>query len=282
MDHTVTRYLEAKRTLDDRSLSGRVRDRLLAALPSSPRVLDIGCGTGSTVPRLLRWGVDTGAYRGVDTAANLVAFARTVRPAALRRAGYAVTDTERGFTAEDLSVAFETGDALAALADSDPVDLVVAQAFADLVPVTELLAGIESALAPGGLAYLPITFDGGTIFQPDHPADDAVERAFHADIDGRPGRDSRAGRHLIDAARRRDGALLAVAASDWVVRPTDDGYPGDEAYFLGRILGFVETALADASVEGSDDWLATRREQLSTEQLSYVAHQYDILYRAPG
>lgn len=279
MNHSITRYLEAKQTVDDRALSRRVSDRLLEELPASPRILDIGCGTGSTVPRLLRWGVE-GRYRGVDSADTLVAFARAVRVAALRRAGYVVTETERGFTAADLSVAFETGDALAALDEAASVDLVVAQAFADLVPVETLLAEMESALAPGGLAYLPITFDGGTLFQPDHPADDAVEEAFHATIDREEGRDSRAGRHLVDTARRRDGTLLAVDSSDWVVRPRGDGYPADEASFLDQILSYVETALADADV--GDDWSTARREQLAAGELTYVAHQYDILYRSPA
>jgi SAM-dependent methyltransferase len=279
MNHTVTRYLESKRTVDNRARSRRVRDRLLGALPPEPYILDVGCGTGSTVPRLLEWGVDAGQYRGVDSDDGVIAFAQTVRPATLGRTGHAVTDTDRGFRAADLFVTFETGNALATLEATAPVDLVVAQAFADLVPVTELLAGVEAALVPGGLAYLPITFDGGTIFQPDHPADDAVERAFHAAIDQKEGRDSRAGRHLVDAARRGEGTLLAVDASDWVVRPHENGYPADEAYFLDRILDFVETALADADV--GDDWLTTRREQLAAGELTYVAHQYDILYRTP-
>jgi len=180
-----------------------------------------------------------------------------------------------------LSATFETGDALAALTAASGVDCVVAQAFADLVPVQRLLDAVESALTPGGLAYLPITFDGGTILQPDHPADRAVERAYHAAIDAEPGRDSRAGRHLLDACRRRDGDLLAAGASDWILRPTDDGYPADEAFFLDAILSFVAEALADADVEGGDDWLATRREQLAAGDLTYVAHQYDLLYRAP-
>ncbi|MFT4933193.1 MAG: SAM-dependent methyltransferase [Natronomonas sp.] len=280
MNHAATRYLEAKRTVDDRALSGRVRDRLLSALPAAPRVLEVGCGTGTTVPRLIEWGVDAGTYRGVDTDDGVVAFARQVRPAALRWRGHAVTETDRGFSAGELSVAFETRDALETLADAADSDLVVAHAFADLVPIPDLLAGLESGLAPGGLAYLPITFDGGTIFQPDHPDDDAVERAYHAAIDRQPGRDVHAGRHLADACRRRDGDLLAMAGSDWVVRPRGGPYPADEAYFLDRILGFVEAALADAPVDGSD-WLATRREQLAAGRLTYVAHQYDLLYRAP-
>jgi SAM-dependent methyltransferase len=281
MNHTTTRYLEAKRSIDDRALSARVRDRLLSELPAEPRILDVGCGTGTTVPRLVEWGVDAGSYRGVDGDRGVIDFARDVRPEAMRRLGHAVTETEFGCTIGDLSVTFETGDALETLADAEGVDLVVAQAFADLVPIAGIRSGIESALRPGGLAYLPITFDGGTIFQPDHPADQAVEAAYHATIDAEPGRDVHAGRHLADACRRGDGTLLAMAGSDWVVRPREGTYPADEAYFLDRILGFIEQALGDAAVDRAEDWLATRRAQLTAGELTYVAHQYDLLYRSP-
>ncbi|RLM54062.1 class I SAM-dependent methyltransferase [Halobellus sp. Atlit-31R] len=295
MTHALPRYLESKHSVDERAFSRRVQDRLVESLPAEPTVLEAGCGTGVTVPRLLSWGVDAGTYRGVDTDECIVAFARRVRPAALRRAGHSVTEHARAaapdgerrsapdFTVADLSVSFESGDALDALEAASDRDLVVAQAFADLVPLDRLVSAVESALRPGGLAYLPITFDGGTIFQPDHPADEAVERAYHAAIDRRPGRDVRAGRHLADRLRRRDGELLSIGSSDWIVRPTDGGYPADERYFLSRILQFVADSLGDAerSVDGLDSWLATRREQLDAGDLVYVAHQYDLLYRAP-
>ncbi|QSG04639.1 class I SAM-dependent methyltransferase [Halapricum desulfuricans] len=281
MNHTETRYLEAKRSLDDRAYSRRVRDRVLAAVPTEPRILDIGCGTGTTVPRLLEWGIDTGTYRGIDGDEGVIDFARTVRPAALRRAGRSVIDRDRGFAVGDLAVTYEVGDALATLAAANDIDLVVAQAFADLVPVAELLDKIESALAPGGLAYLPITFDGGTIFQPDHPADRAVEDAYHAAIDAEPGRDVRAGRHLAETCRRWDGDLVAMGSSDWILRPQGGEYHADEAYFLASILDFIEESLSERPVEGAADWLTARRRQLADGQLTYVAHQYDLLYRAP-
>ncbi|WP_256290710.1 class I SAM-dependent methyltransferase [Halobellus inordinatus] len=298
MTHALPRYLESKRSVDERALSRYVRDRLLDALPAEPRILEAGCGTGVTVPRLLSWGLDSGRYRGVDSDECIVAFARRVRPAALQRAGYGIVTgpspvssvSERDemtaaadFTVSDLAVSFETGDALDALDSASDLDLVIAQAFADLVPLPRLVSAVESALSPGGLAYFPITFDGGTIFQPDHPADDAVERAYHAAIDERSGRDVRAGRHLADLLRRRDGDLLAIESSDWIVRPVDAVYPADERYFLSRILRFVEETISDSdqTVPALDVWLDARRDQLAAGELLYVAHQYDLLYRAP-
>jgi SAM-dependent methyltransferase len=283
MTHASIRYLEAKRSVDDRAFSRRVREELLERVPAEPRILEAGCGTGAMLPRLLDWGIDAGSYRGVDRDDRVVAYALGNRPAALRREGHDVTETDLGFTVDGLSVTFETGDALEAFADEDGADLFVAAAFADLVSLPELVSTFESVLRQGGLAYVPLTFDGGTIFQPDHPADEAVERAYHRAIDERPGRDSRAGRHLADLLRQREGELLAMACSDWIVRPRESTYPADEQYFLARILGFIEDALVDRheSIDGAEAWLQRRREQLSAGTLTYVAHQYDLLYRTP-
>jgi SAM-dependent methyltransferase len=291
MEHALPRYLESKRSIDDRAVAPRVRDRFLTELPPAPDILEAGCGTGVTVPRLLSWGVDAGRYWGVDADERIVPFARWLRPSTLRRAGYTVDEAggtgggtdAADFTAENLAVSFTVGDALDTLETTAGVDAVIAQAFADLVPLDRLVSALDAALRPGGVAYLPITFDGGTIFQPDHPADDAVEAAYHAAIDARPGRDVRAGRHLIDSFRQRDGDLLAVGSSDWIVRPHGGTYPADERYFLDRLLGFVERAVSDGDrdVEGSDAWLSTRREQVAAGELTYVAHQYDLLYRTP-
>ena len=279
MSHADVRYLEAKRSVDDRALSDAVRERLLAELPESPTVLDAGCGTGATLQRLWDWGVRAGSYRGVDRGERVVAFAREERPSILGWQGAAVERSGPETVVDDLAVTVESGDAFEVFADAGPADLFVAAAFADLVPVDELVDLAERVLRPGGLAYFPITFDAGTVFVPDHPADQAVERAYHRAIDAEPGRDTRAGRHLAGSLQARDGDLLGMDASDWVVRPVDGSYPADEAAFLDRILGFVEGALAGTGVDGFEDWLATRRRQLESRELTYVAHQYDLLYR---
>ena len=281
MTHADVRYLEAKRSVDDRALSPRVCERLLSELPTAPKILDAGCGTGATLQRLWEWDVTAGNYRGVDRGERVVAFAREERPRILEWQGADVTRSGTETLVDDLSVQFEAGDAFETFAGTTDADLFVAAAFADLVPVDRLVDLAEDVLRPGGLAYFPITFDAGTVFVPDHPADDAVERAYHRAIDAEHGRDTRAGRRLAGTLQARDGDLLAMDASDWVVRSVDGAYPADEAAFLDRILGFVEGALAGTGVEGFHDWLATRRAQLAAGELTYVAHQYDLLYRTP-
>lgn len=278
-DHARIRYLEAKQSVDERALNHRVRDRMLEGLPSNPDIVEFAAGTGVTVPRLLEWGITNGRYWGIDRDADLLAYARRQRAEDLRETGYTVTGTDDGFSVgsdDGFSVSFTAGDALAC--DQRDADLVVAQAFADLVPLTDLVDVLDRTLAPGGVAYLPITFDGRTLFQPDHPADDRVTRAYHDTIAADPERDPQAGRHLLENLRTADGRLLAAGSSDWIVRPVGGSYPADEAYFLQCILDFVADALADASVEGADDWIETRRHQLAAGELTYVAHQYDLLY----
>ena len=281
MDHASIRYLEAKRTVDDRALAPRVSTAFRRERPAQPRVVEAGTGTGAMLPRLVASGLTAGEYVAIDSDPSVVEFAQYARPRELLYRGQQVVTVDDGFTVDDLSVSFRTGDALTAFRDGVDADVFVAASFADLVPLSALLDVIETTLRPGGLAYLPLSFDGGTIFQPDHPADDAVEAAYHAAIDDQPGRDHRAGRHLLEALQQRPGEILAVGASDWIVRPEDDGYPADEAYFLERILDFVAatvTALPATDHEISD-WVETRRAQLASATLTYVAHQYDLLYR---
>lgn len=268
MNHAAPRYLEAKQSVDDRALSPRVRERLVAELANEPHILEAGCGTGAMVPRLHRWGVETGTYRGVDRSEAVLEHAREQRVDA---------ESIDGGRGADLDVQFERGDALSAF-DGEQADLLVAASFLDLVPIREAFDAFEDALQPAGLIYAPLTFDGGTIFQPDHPADRAIEAAYHDAIDDQPGRDSHAGRHVLNHLRERNGRLLSVASSDWIVRPRG-AYPAEERTFLSTILGFIADAVGDHP--DADDWLQTRWRQLETGELSYAAHQYDFLYRTP-
>ncbi|MFC7175653.1 SAM-dependent methyltransferase [Halosegnis marinus] len=274
-DHGRRRYLLAKRSVDARARDRRVRDAMLDALVPEPRVFEAGPGAGLGALDLREWGVTPSSYRGVDADPGVAAFAARLLPRAFARAGYDANPVEGGCRIGDTTYRFEAGDAVAALPGAG-ADLVVAQSFLDLVERDRVLDAVAAGLSPGGVAYAPLTFDGVTLFQPSHPEDDAVAERYHDAIDAAPGRDARAGRHVLDALRRRGDEVLAVGASDWIVRPANGGYPADERRFLDRILDFVAAAV------DRDDWVATRREQVEAGDLLYVAHGYDLLWRPGG
>jgi hypothetical protein len=100
-------------------------------------------------------------------------------------------------------------------------------------------------------------------------------------IDRKPSGDSRTGRHLF-APLMGAGEVLAAGASDWVVYPHSEGYPGEEAYFLACILHFLETALkddSDADQARFKAWLRQREQQIERGELIYIAHQLDFLVK---
>jgi hypothetical protein len=174
-------------------------------------------------------------------------------------------------------------------ARGEPADVLIAHAFLDLVDVPTVLPALLRLLVPGGVYWFTINFDGETTFQPDHPRDDEVLRAYHRSMDeriryGRPAGESRAGRHLFGHLRAAGAAPLAAGSSDWVVHAGPDGtYPAGEAAFMDSILATIQDALTDR-VEPAvlTDWLATRRRQLADGELLYIAHQLDFAGRSPG
>lgn len=264
-------YLHAKRTVDDRALNRRILDHLRAELPDEPlRVVEIGAGVGTGITRLLDWGVlpNEVSYTAIDNRSENVIAAREH----LRESGF--TEQGNSLHREGVRVSLVTGDAFDAL--DVGYDLLVAQAFLDLVDLDQALPRLFDAVSPNGLAYFPITFDGGTIFDPVHPLDERILDLYHRDMD-RVG-NSRTGRRLFSAIPTAGGEILAAGGSDWVVYPP---YPAAEPVFLDHILDTIEGALADHPDldTGFGEWLAVRREQVEHGELTYITHQLDVLAR---
>lgn len=261
-------YLHAKRTVDNRALNRRVLERIRVELPDDPRIVEVGAGIGTGITRLLDWEVlpDSTTYTAIDN--------RSENVAAAREHLLEVDFVEEGdrLVRDGTTVSLVAGDAFEVLSDDAEYDLLVAQAFLDLVELDDALPALFDTLAPGGLAYFPITFDGGTVFEPAHPLDDRVLDAYHRDMD-REG-SSETGRKLLAAVPDAGGEILAAGSSDWVVYPP---YSEDERVFLAHILDTIEGALVDELGEGLQKWLAARRRQLHDDELVYIAHQLDVL-----
>jgi hypothetical protein len=290
------RYLTAKTTVDDRALNRQVLAELRRLMPAgAPRVLEVGAGLGTMVARLLDWGViGDGEYVLLDADRQLLDCSRRWLGDWATARGMRSDLTPDGLQLGDLRVRLvhaELGGYLAA-AHSDPADVLIANAVLDLVEVPAVLPGLLRLLAPGGVYWFTINYDGESIFAPDSPYDDQVMRAYHRDMDeriryGRPAGESRTGRHLFHHLRDAGAPALATGASDWVVYPAPDGsYPADEAHFLVSILDTIRDALRNRRdwVEPAHlaDWLTVRHRQLAAGELVYMAHQLDFAGRWPG
>jgi hypothetical protein len=304
--YSFARYLSAKKSVDDRALNQSVWQSLLAALPRATpeqplQILEVGAGLGAMVERLVASGVLTYAtYTAIDLEPALIAEACQRLPQWAAAEGWQVQQDRQEQIhmqrpGQDIKVDTEAIDVFRFIAREQGQrtwDLLVAQALLDLVDVPTVLPALLSLLRPDGLFYCPITFDGGTVFQPevDPEFDAALEARYHQTMDqrlvaGAPSGDSRTGRHLFAHLRTAGVAVLAAGSSDWVVFAGPNGYAADEAYFLHFIIHTVHAALTghpDLDAERLTAWIAQRHAQVEQGTLMYIAHQLDVLGRMPA
>ena len=281
------RYLEAKRTVDDRALNRPVWSELArlvserAASDARPlEVLEIGAGIGTMVERVVAWQLFGPQprplrYTVLDADAELIT-------TAMQRLADAPPWLELRFVTAD-ALAYATD---AAGESEQRYDLLIANAFLDLVNLRRALPLLRGLLRDGGIFYFTINFDGATLLEPaiDPVLDDAIESAYHRTMDeritdGQPSGDSRTGRHLFAALPAHGFAIRAAGASDWVVHAVDGAYPADEAAFLRFIVDTMEGALRghrDLDAAAFAAWIAARRRQIDRGELVYIAHQLDF------
>jgi predicted O-methyltransferase YrrM len=303
--YSFARYLSAKKSVDDRALNRSVWQTLGAALPRATaeqplHILEVGAGLGTTVERLYAGGMLTNAlYTAIDLDPTLIAEARRRLPQWAAAQGLQVqqdcqAQLHMQRPGQDIMIATEAIDLFHFIAREQGQrtwDLLIAQALLDLVDVPTTLPALLSLLRPGGLLYCPITFDGGTVFEPeiDPEFDAAIEACYHQTMDhrlvaGKPSGDSRTGRHLFAHLQAAGAEVLAAGSSDWVVFAGPNGYAADEAYFLHFIIHTVHTALSghpDVDAGRFTAWIAQRHTQIEQGTLVYIAHQLDVLGRVP-
>lgn len=303
MNYSFTRYLAAKKTVDDRALNRLVWGELAQQLYQSPkplRIIEAGAGIGTMLERMLAWGLFTQAeYTGIDAQGENIAATLQRLPAWAKANGYQVEDRGEGRLRitklpEFTNAHFEAVDLFKFITcqAQGTWDLLVAHAFLDLLDIPIRLAQMFSLLKPGGLFYFSLNFDGLTLLEPILQAelDEQILALYHRSmdervVDGRISGDSRAGRHLFQNLRAQGAEILEAGASDWVVFPRHGGYPGDEAYFLHHIIHFFEETLfghPELDPQRFASWLAERHAQIERGELVFIAHQFDFVGRNVG
>lgn len=279
---SYTRYLAAKKSLDDRSLNQRVWTALQAGLAGRKgplRVLEIGAGVGTMIERALGWGLFADGqlvnYLAIDN-----------MPSHIAQLEQLVATLALG----DVAVSAETIDLYDFLkrpGEAGNWDLIIANAVLDLVNLPEVIPQLLGLLRPDGLIYATINFDGVSTLLPqtDNQLDQQIEALYHETMDkritdGRPAGDSRSGSQLIQLLHGLDANLLAVGSSDWVVHATDGVYQDNEAYFLQCIVDTMYEALRDdARLDQAalKAWHQRRHQQIDRGQFIYITHQLDVL-----
>ncbi|TAK14203.1 MAG: class I SAM-dependent methyltransferase [Anaerolineae bacterium] len=299
-DYSFFRYLEAKKSVDDKALNAGVMKRLgqeVAAWGEKQiEVLEVGAGIGTMAQRLIETGMLKRArYRLTDLETENLERAREYlmkwvaenRLTVLEGSG---NQLHFARSEMDVRVEFQVDDATADAGNGGELaDVLVANAVLDLLDLQPALAKLMRRVRPGGLCYFTINYDGMTIFEPeiDERLDAEIRRLYDVTMDervtdGKPSGDSWTGRHLFGALEQTGATVLATGSSDWMVYATDGRYPNDEAYFLHFIIHTVYEALRDRpelNIAAFAEWTEERHAQIERGELVYIAHQLDYLAR---
>jgi SAM-dependent methyltransferase len=264
------RYLEAKQSLDDRSLHPRVWGEFCRRVKVRGDILDIGCGLGATLDRLLTHMAPGSHFTGIDCDESVIDIAKD-RHVDVLNASFRVA---------------ELTDFARSTRHQGSWPIITAHAFLDLVNLNQALDDLTALLTPDGLVYFSVNFDDLTVIEPliDAPMDQAVlsvyHRAMYAQEWGGNGGDGRTGRRLIHALSARGFDLLDIGPSDWVIAPVKGKYRDGDAVVLEYLLDHIVEVVRANRAFADDElaaWAAERTRQLGAAELVYIAHQLDVL-----
>lgn len=286
--HCYSRYLAAKKEIDDRSLNRHVWQTLSHQWAQNPpsRILEVGAGIGTMVERVLDWGLLQSAdYHTLDHSPQNSA----VLHHRLQKRGF-LQLTPQLLQQEQFAVHTHTADLFSFLQqglDGKKWEAIIAHAFLDLFDLEKLLPLLAASLCEGGYFYFTLNFDGITAFEPaiDPPFDALIEQCYHETMDtrllnGQPSGDSRTGRHLLRRLQAMGATILAAGSSDWVIYADQPGkYSADGDYFLHFIVATIQQALANhpsIPTDRFEQWIEQRHRQIDNGELIYLAHQIDV------
>ena len=298
--YNFIRYLEAKKSVDDRAINRHVWQVLSESLPkTSPekplRIVEMGAGIGTMIERMIEWDLlDYANYTAIDAQPENIQHAQQRLLNWSSDHDYQAVELADGLKiiadGIELSVNLIDVDLFDFLSDQrnlNSFDLLVAHAFLDLMDLPATLSQIFRLGQDGCLFYFTVNYDGLTILKPviDNDFDKHVMKLYHRTMrerihNGKQFGDSQAGRHLFDQIQDSGGRILAAGSSDWFVFPNSSGYYQDEAFFLHYIIHTIYRALRDKpelDLEQFEQWIRQRHAQIDKKELVYIAHQLDYV-----
>jgi Methyltransferase domain len=260
-------WLALREPYDGRARNADILDAVAASLKGRPsiRIVDLACGTGSTLRAIAPHLPANQNWRMVDNDLGLLARAlATERPAGVTVATVPL-DLNR-----DLEAALD-----------GPIDLVSTSALLDLVSETWLERLATEIAVRSVPLYAALSYDGQIGIEPVDAADAAVIAAVNAHQRTDKGFGPALGPAAASAAIARFESLgysIARGQSDWVI-----GYD-DRDIQMEIFSGWASAAreVGDMSLADMVGWLTRRRAAVSAGRSSLRVGHVDIFVRPMG
>ena len=258
-------WLALREPHDARARNPAVLDAVIASLKGFPsiRIVDLACGTGSTLRALSPHLAAPQNWRLVDNDLGLLARAKAMtRPATVNVA----------------AVPLDLNRDLEAVLDG-PVDLVTASALLDLVSQAWLERLAVELAARSIPIYAALSYDGRIEFGPADPFDAAIIAAINTHQRTDKGFGPALGPTAASCAIARFeqlGYCVVHGASDWVIGPDDRDIQ------LEIFAGWASAAreIADLSLADTAGWLTRRRAAAAAGRSSICVGHIDV-FAAP-
>jgi SAM-dependent methyltransferase len=260
-------WLELREPHDRRARNPAVLDAVVASQAgnSAIRIVDLACGTGSTLRALAPRFSAPQNWRLADNDLSLLARASaTARPAS-------VTVT---------AIPLDLNHDLEAALDG-PVDLVTTSALLDLVSEPWLDRLAVETVARSIPIYAALSYDGRIEVGPSHQFDAAIIAAVNAHQRGDKGFGPALGPMAACAAIARFeslGCSVAHGTADWVAGPSD------REFQLEIFAGWASAArdMPGVSLADTVEWLTFRRDAVAAGRSALRVGHVDLFARPTG
>jgi SAM-dependent methyltransferase len=241
-------WLSLREPFDLRARNPAVLNALLGSVTAKPnlRIVDLGCGTGSTLRALAPRFSAGQHWRFVDYDRALL----------VRAAESAVAlEVSATTIAADLNRELET-------VLAEPADLITTSALLDLVSDAWLERLIDCAGARAAPVYAALSYDGRVELAPGHPLDEAVLGAVNLHQRGDKGFGPALGPSAAETALAKftqRGFSVVHGRSDWVASEQDVAFQSE----LVRGWAAAAREMGKIAAHDLESWLAFREEEIA-------------------
>lgn len=260
-------WLTLREPYDVRARNPDVLDAVVASLAgnNAVRIVDLACGTGSTLRALAPRFPRAQNWRLADNDLSLLARASgTAKPS-----GVTVTTVPIDLN-RDLEEALD-----------GPIDLVTTSALLDLVSEAWLERLVVETLARSILFYAALSYDGRIEIGPPHKVDAAIIAAVNKHQRNNKGFGPALGPEAAGATIaqfEKLGCKVVHGTSDWVAGPDDREFQSE--IFSGWASAARDTG--DVTLGDIVEWLTFRRDQVAAGRSSVRVGHVDIFARPAG